>query len=320
MIFHFFRNESVGNPKEIVYLCFLCMKRITVILLLCVMALSAFAEMPYRTILRKADDHFVNREWREAIPLYDLLLKRKPERIKSYVDAVVSSAMVEDSALVMRYVVQSEKQGLSLDSLFTGIAAGSRSVGNSAVYERVLLLVKREQPWFTRVANNYLLQHYLFRHDAERVLAIADELLAVAPAQINYLKAKADALLWQGKDSAVVEVQRAILQIDSLNFDANLFLGSYYAMRGKNKLAEINARYIETGERNAEESLVYKQEKRAVLDSDIAQAKNYFTCASQTRKNKYLTAQLAELSSLTDELPHQSGEGPLPFLKRLKQE
>ena len=36
---------------------------------LCI-AFSAFAEMPYRTVLRKADDHFVNREWQEAVAMY----------------------------------------------------------------------------------------------------------------------------------------------------------------------------------------------------------------------------------------------------------
>lgn len=75
----------------------------------------------------------------------------RPGRVKTYVDAVVASAMMNDSSSIMQYVVRSEMQGLSLDSLFTGIDVLSRSIGQSGIYEQVLLLVKEQQPWFTRV-------------------------------------------------------------------------------------------------------------------------------------------------------------------------
>ena len=48
-------------------------RRIIGFFLFCSIAFSAFAEMPYRTVLRKADDHFVNREWQEAVAMYDVL-------------------------------------------------------------------------------------------------------------------------------------------------------------------------------------------------------------------------------------------------------
>ena len=47
-------------------------RRIIGFFLFCSIAFSAFAEMPYRTVLRKADDHFVNREWQEAVAMYDV--------------------------------------------------------------------------------------------------------------------------------------------------------------------------------------------------------------------------------------------------------
>ena len=60
--------------------------------------------------------------------MYDVLLERRPGRVKTYVDAVVASAMMNDSSSIMQYVVRSEMQGLSLDSLFTGIDVLSRSI------------------------------------------------------------------------------------------------------------------------------------------------------------------------------------------------
>lgn len=288
-------------------------------LLLCATLFAAWGEQPYRTVLRKADDYFVNAEWRDALAMYDTLLERRPGRVKTYVDAVVASAMLNDSAAIMQYVVRSEMQGLSLDSLFTGIDVHSRSIGQTGVYEQVLLLVKSEQPWFTRVANNYLLGYYEFRRDAVHTLAIADELLAVMPRQVNYLKSKANALLLAGDSEAAVEVQKSILQIDSLDFDANLFLGSYYAVKGQERLDSIDTRYLEEVGQPPVQASYYREAKREVLASDIASARRYFTAAVQRQSNRYLTDQLARLDRLTDELPQLSGIVK-PLLWRLKQE
>ena len=295
------------------------MRRVIGVLLLCATLFAAWGEQPYRTVLRKADDYFVNAEWRDALAMYDTLLERRPGRVKTYVDAVVASAMLNDSAAIMQYVVRSEMQGLSLDSLFTGIDVLSRSIGQTGVYEQVLLLVKSEQPWFTRVANNYLLGYYEFRRDAVHSLAIADELLAVMPRQVNYLKSKANALLLAGDSEAAVEVQKSILQIDSLDFDANLFLGSYYAVKGQERLDSIDARYLEEAGLPPVQATHYREAKREVLAADIAAARRYFTTAAQTRSNRYLNDQLARLDGLTDELPQLSGIVK-PLLWRLKQE
>lgn len=294
-------------------------RQIIGIILACAILLPALGVMPYRTVLRKADDHFVNAEWRDALALYDTLLERRPGRMKTYVDAVVASAMLGDSTAIMRYVVGSEMQGLSLDSLFSGIDVLSRSIGQTGVYEQVLLLVKSEQPWFTRVANNYLLGYYEFRRDAEHTLAIADELLAVMPRQMSYLKSKANALLLAGQNDSAAVVQQSILQIDSLDFDANLFLGSYYAVKGQERLDSIDERYLETLDQSTRPATLYREEKREVLATDIARARHYFTVAAGIHSNRYLSDQLARLEALTDELP-QSGGTAIPLLKRLKQE
>ena len=296
------------------------MRRIIGLILLCATLFPALAEMPYRTALRKADDHFANEEWREAIVMYDLLLERRPSRVKTYVDAVVSSAMLNDSSSVMAYVVRSEKQGVSRDSLFSGVDACSRAIGHTAVYEQVLLLVKKEQPWFTRVANNYLLGYYSFRRDAPKMIEIADELLAVMPDHIGYLRAKAEALLLLGAHEKALAVQQSILKIDSLDFDANVFMGSYYAMKGREKLDSIDKRYL-GGDDNLPASVrkkTYTREKQTIIDTDIARAKRYFSTASHTRGNKYLSEQLASLSSLTADLPVISSGIILPVLKRSK--
>lgn len=327
-MFCFFILFSGYIPRVNDYLCpsvicsikLMYMRRVIGIILFCAILFPVFGEMPYRTALRKADDHFVNEEWRDALALYDTLLERRPTRMKTYVDAVVASAMLNDSTAIMQYVVRSEMQGLSLDSLFTGVDFLSRSIGHTGLYEQVLLLVKSEQPWFTRVANNYLLGYYEFRRDAARTLSIADELLAVMPRQINYLKSKANALLLAGDNEAAVEVQKSILQLDSLDFDANIFLGSYYAIKGQERLDSIDERYLDSMDGTLSmQGPSFRTEKREVLDTDIACARHYFTVAASIKSNRYLTEQLDRLSQLTDALPQSSGIVS-PLLRRLKQE
>ena len=221
---------------------------------------------------------------------------------------------------VVADVVRSERRGVSLSSLVSGVDACSRAIGHTAVYEQVLLLVKKEQPWFTRVANNYLLGYYSFRRDAPKMIEIADELLAVMPDHIGYLRAKAEALLLLGAHEKALAVQQSILKIDSLDFDANVFMGSYYAMKGREKLDSIDKRYL-GGDDNLPASVrekTYTREKQTVIDTDIARAKRYFSTASHTRGNKYLSEQLASLSSLTADLPVISSGIILPVLKRSK--
>lgn len=279
------------------------MRQITAFLLVLAALVPAFAEKPYLVILRQADDHFANREWGEAVALYDVLLNRRPDRITTYVSAVVSSAASGNDESVMRYVVRSERQGLSLDSLFAGVDSLARSIGRSDIYEGVLLLVKKNQPWFTRVANNYLLEYYRFRRDPRNTLLVADELLAVSPGQVNCLKAKAEALLLQGNDSAAVLVQRMVLEADTADIEANLFVGGFYAVRGMEKLRDVDERYLGDSGREAVEPMAYKEEKQKILRDEIALARRYLSRAAGVRANQYLAEQLARLASLTDELP-----------------
>ena len=45
------------------------MRRVIGVLLLCATLFAAWGEQPYRTVLRKADDYFVNAEWRDALAM-----------------------------------------------------------------------------------------------------------------------------------------------------------------------------------------------------------------------------------------------------------
>ena len=100
---------------------------------------------------------------------------------------------------------------------------------------------------------------------------------------------------------------------------ANLFLGSYYAIKGQEKLKSIDQQYLEDSNGLSISASVYKEEKRQVINGDIACAKKYFTIAARVRSNKYLLEQLSMLSGLSDELPHSSGV-IRPFLNRFMQE
>ena len=139
------------------------------------------------------------------------------------------------------------------------------------------------------------------------------------PRQVNYLKSKANALLLAGDSEPAAAVQKPIRQIDSHHYDANLFLGTYFPVKGQERLDSIDTRYLEEVGQPPVQASYYREAKREVLAADIAAARRYFTTAAQTRSNRYLNDQLARLDGLTDELPQLSGIVK-PLLWRLKQE
>ena len=141
-------------------------------------------------LYRKAETHFENREWSEALSMYNILLIENPKEVKLYVSSVVAASYKEAPQSVMHYVELSERNGVSLDSLFVGVNALTMAHRKSEIYENMLLLIKKEQPWLKKLINTYLLRFYRFRNDAPRIVEISDELLECFRMMKDFLNSK----------------------------------------------------------------------------------------------------------------------------------
>lgn len=195
-------------------------------------SLSVAAQEVNSILLRKAETHFENREWREAAAMFNVLINESPSVLELYAYAVASNDLGGDKRGVMAAVELSEKSGIPLDSLFDKTRQLCTAIGNNGIYERMLLCIKGEQPWFKRIVNKYLLRFYMERKENAKALAIADEALLSFPDNIRLLNAKASILADSGDLSGAADCMALVLRLDSTAMEARLFLGNYYFIKG----------------------------------------------------------------------------------------
>ena len=79
------------------------MRKIIIILFLSVVY-SLQGAIINEKLYRKAETHFENREWSEALSMYNILLIENPKEVKLYVSSVVAASYKEASRSVMHYV------------------------------------------------------------------------------------------------------------------------------------------------------------------------------------------------------------------------
>lgn len=183
-------------------------------------------------LLRKAETHFANEEWREAAAMFDVLINESPAVLKLYPYAVAANDLGGDRKGVMAAVELSEKSGIPLDSLFVKTHLLCTALGYNGIYERLLLEIKAEQPWFKRIVNRYLLKFYMERKMNDEAAEIVDEALLSSPDNTDLLKAKAMILADSGNLQGAAECMERVLSFDPTAVEARLFLGNFYFIKG----------------------------------------------------------------------------------------
>ena len=173
-------------------------------------SLSVAAQEVNSILQRKAETHFENREWREAAAMFNVLINESPSVLELYAYAVASNDLGGDKRGVMAAVELSEKSGIPLDSLFDKTRQLCTAIGNNGIYERMLLCIKGEQPWFKRIVNKYRLRFYMESKENAKASILADS----------------------GDLSGAADCMALVLRLDSTVMEARLFLGNYYFIKG----------------------------------------------------------------------------------------
>lgn len=258
---------------------------------------SLYAEVLNEKLYRKAEDHFKNKEWAEALSMYNILLNENTQKVDLYVSSIVAASYQDMPQSVMHYVELSERNGVSLDSLFVGVNTLTKTLRKSGIYEDLLLLVKKEQPWLKNLINTYLIRFYRFRNDAPRIVEISDELLKTTPNDEKLLKLKGDALLEQGENIRSFDCYWQIYEKDSTNRDALIFLGNFIYSRGAEKLKDLEMRYDSLSSPSPRQLAIYREEKKEILDTDFREAAFYLEKAEKQYTTPYLRRTLYAIYS-----------------------
>ena len=204
-------------------------------------SLSVFNINANDKIHNKANEHFERKEWKEASEIYNVLINSEKGNISLYAPSIISAGKCDNYNRVMDYITFSEKCGIPLDSVFKRTLTLSLKTRSTEVYENMLLTIKEKQPWLKNFINGYLLDFYNNRKNRQKTIDIANTILETKPKNTTeILLIKAKALNDMGDINSAIIVMEEILDIDSNNIDARLFLGNYYFSSAKQSIKDGN--------------------------------------------------------------------------------
>lgn len=182
----------------------------------------------YEVLRSRSERFFGQQEWASASAMYDLMIEQQPKVVDTYCHAIVSAGMQSDTLSQIRLMRQSIKAHIAFDSIFKGVKRLSFQVKEGTLYEQFLNVIKRAEPWLTRSADRYLLDYYVFRNDAQKMIDYSKRMLSGLPNDEGFLSILAQGYMLNGQYAESVDTYRRILEISPNNYDALLRLGLYY--------------------------------------------------------------------------------------------
>ena len=192
-----------------------------------------YGQNEYQRIENKAQRFFDNEEWASANAMYLLMLEEEPRQVSTYAKSAVSNIMIGDTVQALSMVTRSMKFEVPLDSLLAGIRAVSFSIGRGDLYEHYLLKIKTTYPWFSRVADNYLMQYYAFRQNGPELIEYAETMLEGLPGNRNFLRMLAYGQLISGNNSGALETWHRVMFLYPEDYDTILDLANFYDATGE---------------------------------------------------------------------------------------
>lgn len=246
-----------------------------VVLMMVVLACGRVnAVMDYGKLSAKADRFVHFQEWNSANAMYMLMLDQRPMESQLYSKAIVTSGLINDEKLQLDLLERTQKNGIPLDSIFSGVRNFSFEVGESQEYEQFLKLVKVSHSWLSRPINVRLLEFYDFRNDATNMVSVGKELLVATPDDIGYLDVVARGYMLMGDFENGVGAYNKILSIDDENYDALIAMGIYFYVMWKES-----------------------EGTRSQMTSIKVQAQEYLQKAYNLRPTPFVKAKLTELEA-----------------------
>lgn len=200
---------------------------------------QGIAQSDYQRIESKASRFFANEEWSSANAMYILMLEQHPRETDTYARAIVSYYMSGDTVRAVNILPAALSFRVPADSLLTEVRNISFGLGRGDLYENYLMRLQESFPWFSRVADNYLMQYYAFRQNGPELIRYAHTMLAGLPDNRNFLRMLATGLLLVGDTQGALEAWRRVVGLYPDDYDTILDLANCYdAMNNRGEALE----------------------------------------------------------------------------------
>lgn len=219
-------------------------------ILLC--AISMFGQSVRGTLAERASQFYSRGEWASSRAAYTTLAREHPGVTDYWVLGIVSSLLEGDKDWARQETLAGVDRHIPIDTIFDGVFNATIAQGKCDMYEHYLLDMKSSEAWLGRVADRCLLKYYMFRDDAEKIVNTASSLLEATPDNMLFLPALAYGQLLSGDLEGMAATNRHILELDSSNIEALLYLANYHYSQWKQGKAgekERALQYVSRAER-----------------------------------------------------------------------
>ena len=251
---------------------------------------------------RKAEMHFRNSEWKDALPTYQLILSFPNADISSYINAIITS--LELDSITKAIVIEEDAllNQISMDTLLTKTDEQTRQMDTSQHFETLLLGIKHEIPDLSSRINQYLHQYYKFRHQYSKQIDVLHEMIDQSPRNIPLIKEVAFALYNNGDiENALAHFEELLIYAPN-DRETNLFLGSYYYIKGKEKMTKLYKEYQAITTPTRMQYAQYKRNKDEVKENELALASKYMNQANQIKSTKAIRDILYDIYVLSSDV------------------
>jgi|GEM_PF-6237973 len=262
------------------------MKPIVVIFVLWIYALAGIAQIPN---LEYAKGVFIEGNWPEAaqkLEEYLLVVNTKDEDI--YARTVLAYVQCDETDKAAQILRLATLRDIKMDGLFNRMQRISQEAGMPGIFERIFLLTKKKKDQYSSMADHYLLHYYLDNHKDELAILVLEDLLAENPKQVDNLLLLANAYHRVGKDSMAVVNYQKILTYDEVNYEANLFIGSYYYIRAESELNRIKTLYLPGDLYTKMDYARYQLSRKEIISGYVARSIVFLENAEASLSTDYL--------------------------------
>lgn len=203
---------------------------LAVIMPLCCPARNADADT-YSRLSLKASRFFEQKEWAQAAATYYQMLEIHPEVPATYGRAIVANAILSDTVAQLQLMAKAIDNKIPFDSVLSRVKQTSYSLGKSNMYGHFLLRLQDAYPWMRRPIDNYLLRHYTWRRDGQKMMTLAAKMLDGAPRNVDFMAIYADGAMLCGRTDEALAAWKRILSVAPDHYATLINLGVYYYMQ-----------------------------------------------------------------------------------------
>lgn len=278
------------------------MKKVCILIILSAFIfIQGYAQESLPQLKRKAEMHFRNSEWKEALPAYTLILSSPETDVSLYVNAIIVSLELDTFPTAVKFVENALSNQISLDTLLVKTDIQTRLLNISHRFEELLLGLKQEIPDLSPRINQYLCQHYKFTHQYAKHVDILHEMIDKSPRNIPLIREIAFALYNNGDTDNALAHFEEVLIYDPTDRESILFLGNYYYIKGKQKMNRLYEDYQNIIAPTRMQYAQYKQTQQEIKNNELALASKYLNQANQMKSTNAIRDILYDIYTLSSD-------------------